>query len=389
MAGLPINPLVHVTRGQLDQIGLSLAEWEGLSANDPEDATDHRDGTAPSHDRSPSPPPQHADGPSSRAPSSDSDDTIDYDIDVPVMALTPADLAALGRHFSAMMVRIDPFDGTGNVKDFLADISRYFEDTNKITDKEKINGFMAHLSGEARLWFRTQSHIDKFEDLKTAFQDRFGITTQQKHGLRTKIYACRQLPGEPFKSFVGRVQELARQIDMGETEIVSVTLSGARPELRPHLSMAQPDTISALLKLPIVADEALVTETNPQFEALNAAMTTQMEKLGNQIAEMGRNDQRRSSRPSYRRPNNGQQRRYQQPAQKYQQQQQTDGNRQKSPSQRSPSSNRTTPPNPCSKCGVQSCRGNPCPAWGKTCFKCGRPNHFSRRCRTKVFFQSP
>ena len=227
------------------------------------------------------------------------------------------------------------------MKDFLADISRYFEDTNKTTDKEKINGFMAHLSGEARLWFRTQSHIDEFEDLQTAFKDRFGITTQQKHGLRTKIYACRQLPGEPFKSFVGLVQELARQIDMGETEIVSVTLSGARPELRPHLSMVQPDTISALLKLPIVADEALVTETNPQFEALNAAMTTQMEKQGNRIAEMGRNDQRRSSRPSYRRPNNGQQRRYQQP-QKYQQQQQSDGNRQKSPSlQRSPSTQNT------------------------------------------------
>ena len=53
-----------------------------------------------------------------------------------------------------------------------------------------------------------QSHIDKFEELQTAFKDRFGITTQQKHGLRTKIYACRQLLGEPFKSFVGRVQEL-------------------------------------------------------------------------------------------------------------------------------------------------------------------------------------
>ena len=105
--------------------------------------------------------------------------------------------------------------------------------------------------------------------------------------------------------------------------------------------MAQPDTISALLKLPIVADEALVTETNPQFEALNVTMTTQMEKLGNQIAEMGRNDQRRSSRPSYRRPNNGQQHRYQQP-QKYHQQQQSDGNRQKSPSlQRLPSTQNT------------------------------------------------
>ena len=155
----------------------------------------------------------------------------------PIMAVTPADLQALGRTFGALMIRLEPFDGSGNVTDFLSDLERYFEDTNKNTDKDKINCLLHHLSGEARLWFRTQTE-DKYDNLKALLQDRFGITTQQQHGIRTKIYSCRQLPGESFKSFVGRIQQLARQIHMPEAEILPVALHGARPELRTQLSRA-------------------------------------------------------------------------------------------------------------------------------------------------------
>lgn len=35
----------------------------------------------------------------------------------------------------------------------------------------------------------------------------------------------------------------------------------------------------------------------------------------------------------------------------------------------------------CGRCGATHAR-NECPAWGKTCLKCGGPNHFSSQCRT-------
>lgn len=35
----------------------------------------------------------------------------------------------------------------------------------------------------------------------------------------------------------------------------------------------------------------------------------------------------------------------------------------------------------CGRCGITHAR-NECPAWGKTCLKCGGPNHFSSQCRT-------
>ena len=378
MAGLPLNPLGRVTRGQLARIGLPLEQWQGLSGDEPDDATNGNGDDADDH--------QHQGDANTQDIESPQEENADGDINPqdPIMAVTPADLQALGRTFGALMIRLEPFDGSGNVTDFLSDLERYFDDTNKVTDKDKINCLLHHLSGEARLWFRTQTD-DKYDNLKASLQDRFGITTQQQHGIRTKIYSCRQLPGESFKSFVGRIQQLARQIDMPEAEILPVALHGARPELRTHLSMAAPKTLSALLKLPLVADEDnLISDVNPQFEALNAAMTEQMAKLGHQIAAIGRNQQQRS-RPSNRRPQ--QQRNGTSPGKFFkpakspsrppQQQQQP----QRRSNSRSPS--RTN----CSKCGYDTCRGNPCPAWGKTCYKCGRPNHLSRCCRTKVNFR--
>ena len=35
----------------------------------------------------------------------------------------------------------------------------------------------------------------------------------------------------------------------------------------------------------------------------------------------------------------------------------------------------------CRRCGTTHAR-NECPAWGKSCLKCGGPNHFSSQCRT-------
>ena len=51
-----------------------------------------------------------------------------------------------------------------------------------------------------------------------------------------------------------------------------VSISGARPELCPHLAMAGPETVQDLFnlfKLAVVANEGLVAEANLHFEALN------------------------------------------------------------------------------------------------------------------------
>ena len=43
----------------------------------------------------------------------------------PTMAVTPDDIAKLGKRLGAMWVRLEPFDGSQNVSDFFKDLQRY------------------------------------------------------------------------------------------------------------------------------------------------------------------------------------------------------------------------------------------------------------------------
>ena len=41
------------------------------------------------------------------------------------MSVTPDDIAKLGKRLGATFVRLEPFDGTQNIKDFFRDFERY------------------------------------------------------------------------------------------------------------------------------------------------------------------------------------------------------------------------------------------------------------------------
>lgn len=51
--------------------------------------------------------------------------------------------------------------------------------------------------------------------------------------------------------------------------------------------------------------------------------------------------------------------------------------------QRSKSKGANIHKNPCNRCGYSHDHSQPCPAIGQECRKCGKPNHFSRVCRSK------
>ena len=57
------------------------------------------------------------------------------------------------------------------------------------------------------------------------------------------------------------MQQMARQIEVPDSEVVEVCINGARTELRPHLAMAAPDSVKDLLKLAVVANESLVADS--------------------------------------------------------------------------------------------------------------------------------
>ena len=314
----------------------------------------------------------------------------------PTMAVTPDDIAKLGKRLGAMWVRLEPFDGSQNVSDFFKDLQRYLSQTGNTTDQEKLDTLISHISGEAKALYRTLE-TPTFDTLKSALEERFGLTDQEKRQLKSTFYSSKQIPGETFKHYVTRMQQLAREINVPDAEVLEVCIGGARAELRPHLAMASPASVAALLKLAVVANESLVADANPQFEALNM-VTNQLQQFERRMTALhtkantdANARSQRNSRPFQRRQrNNGPhfQQAWTPPQQRRQQQTGSTSN----PNNRNKNGRRTPSTSPsrqtCGRCRSNLCQRNPCRAWGLTCNKCGKRNHFAKACRTpNVTFQ--
>ena len=123
---------------------------------------------------------------------------------------------------------------------------------------------ISHITGEARALYRTLE-TPTYASLKTALEERFGLTEQEKRQMKSKFNSAKQIPGETFKQYVTRLQQLAHEINIPDAEVVEVCVGGARAELRSHLAIASPASVAALLKLAVVANESLVADANPQF----------------------------------------------------------------------------------------------------------------------------
>ena len=182
------------------------------------------------------------------------------------MSVTPDDIAKLGKRLGAMFVCLEPFDGTPNIKDFFQDFERYLKQTATTSDSDKLNSLIDHTTGEACAFYRTLTPAPNYAELKTALEDRFGLNIQEKPQIKSRFYSNEQLPGESFKMHVGRMQQMARQIEVPDSEVVEVCINGARTELRPHLAMAAPDSVKDLLKLAVVANESLVADSTRVVE---------------------------------------------------------------------------------------------------------------------------
>ena len=207
-----VNSLAYVTRLRLRKLGITIDDW---------------------------PPPTHhttdEDPENTHEPITREDDLVTM-----VLEQATADaLANLGNQFAALSIRVDPFDGSGNIQNFLDDLDRYMKEVGRTSDDEKLHSLIAHLTGDAKLWFRTLE-TPTWASLKGGLKERFGLTAQQKHAIKTRVFSAKQQPGETFKSYVGRLQQEARKIALDEKELLSIALGSARPHLCLHLAMAKP-----------------------------------------------------------------------------------------------------------------------------------------------------
>ena len=201
-------------------------------------------------------------------------------------------LKMLTKQLNALTIKIDSFDGTGNVQEFLDDFNDYCKEAGKNTEAEKLAVLKNNLHGNAKEWYRLQP-TETWAEISTSILDRYGLTDNQKHAAKAKLFAATQQPQETFSNFVSRVQKLARDTTVNQDELVTISINGARPQIRAHLQMVSPApaTIAALLKLPIVSDDTLQHQLNPGYEALVAEIAS----LNQQVAAISTTKQRDTS----------------------------------------------------------------------------------------------
>ena len=292
-------------------------------------------------------------------------------------------LENLGKQFNALTIKLDYFDGSGDLENFFKDFDRYCDEIGRITDDQKLNCLIGHLKGEAKDCFRLVAN-PTFATVKEALSNRFKPTDQQKYTIKAQLYTMRQLPGESFKQFVTRLQQKSRGIDISEQDLVSVALNGARPVIRAHLAMKEPTTINQLLKLPLAVDDDFLYEESPGYEALNT--------LADKVDTLQRTVSAAVERPPHAQvhfaegADQDRRRRPVSPARR---------RRTPSPASRPRQTFTRTPTfgtrtdtvrkdsTDCSKCATANCEGGRrCPAYGKECRRCHYMHHFARCCKT-------
>ena len=67
--------------------------------------------------------------------------------------------------------------------------------------------------GVAKEWFRLQPSEATSQTISDGLKERFGLTQQQKHAPKTRLFNDQQSTGETFRQFVSRMQSLARPIN--------------------------------------------------------------------------------------------------------------------------------------------------------------------------------
>ncbi len=377
----------------------------------------------------------------------------DADLQAQRLQATLDNLTTELQSMRAFVPKITPFDGKNDsIQLWLADFDRFLTSTRTNSDVDRLNALISHLSGEAKQWFRVLPAASQqtYAALRTALRDKYSKTDFQKIAKKSRLFQLKQRADEPFTDFVHRVQQAASGLQLEESDILSICLQGANPQLQPFLVMAQVTTLDGLLKLPVIAESAMesnIINTNPhvfqvltdkiddlkasvdntkpanrvRFKApgIDTGLNKTYTEFDREFRRSRRTDDRSRSpgprapwtqspapdnrpKPMNPRMNNGgrsdiprfSRTLYREPRMAESERRQDGWNRQPRtnygtrPFQPSYNSTprRLQTPDQCSKCGY-SHNNRPCPAIGKNCSFCNGLNHFRSVCRRRQMMQ--
>ena len=433
----PANRLI-LTRYRLHQAGLNIDQYHELQDNN--QAERRHDNQPPdhaadaAHDRENADPDANADADNpvnniddadnmahnGERPPQNAENNVDDEVDRDVEAHDALIRSLQG--LRTLAITLPKFDGDILIDDWLADFDRYSTETGRLTDENRLYDLISHLGREAKQWYNLQPQATQqdYQTLRDALQEKYQPTPQELLDTRGLLYTMKQGPHQSFREFAKTIQLKARTINMPDAEIVGICVNGARPTLKAHIAMARPQTMDQLLRLPVVVSDI---QEEPAYNVLqqlnekmdNIALSVQQVQTAQhsqkQVTFQTPRDKRSNSRSPVRQDQTDQDRYRQSPRQPWTppppRRPWTPPRQKWTPTQRpwTPTRQPWTPPqtrgremhypNPrsdrpphqtsnCGKCGLR-CRGNQqCPAFQRTCFRCGGIGHFRSTCRSRV-----
>ena len=300
----------------------------------------------------------------------------------------------LAKRINVMGNKITPFRGEAdeNVLDFIDEYERFINLTGYTEDEDKKWQLTVNLKGPAKQWLLIQNHKDmSAEELVNALKDNYKLSKRSKFAKKVKLYDMSQEPGEKYKTFVNRLRQKARPLDITEKELLGIATSKADKKLRAFLAQADPKSISELLKLPIVEDPELeppdVSDSVAQIVDMSGTLVKEIKDLKSQIEDSISevNAIRAGQNQTTPRSNDS-------PIQGVQNEKQTQSNQLTPEILNNTGVRRNTRliPSilPCGRCGkhYQSCIDNyqNCPAFNQACLRCGLQGHFAVCCTTRT-----
>ncbi len=254
----------------------------------------------------------------------------------------------------------------GNWKDFIASYRIYATATGVDSKEEKIQcATFLHVAGpQAQKVFQTMTIADANKDKITHLINRFEQHCELKQNVtfsRYKFNSRYQKEGETFDKFLTDLKNMVR----GEFGILEKSLLkdrivvGVREERLREKLLQTPD-----LDLDTATNQCRVYEMSMiQMKSFSQGLS-----VSNSAASSDSKDEsvvHRSNPSSY----HGNRKKRQFPSKKYDEPRAQSGP--------------TVPPSECFSCGYRHGREKPCPAKGQTCRKCGKMNHFKKKCKSR------
>lgn len=233
-------------------------------------------------------------------------------------------------------------DGTENAQLWFQKLEFLLKNKN-ITDESACSTLPLLLNDNALNWFISlpDNVKENFIDLKAAFLDRYGPNKSTRWFMVSELYKMKQEQNEKVLDFISKITASTMGLDIPQNQLKEIILQGLKPEIRQFILQKEENpNISNIQKYAKMAEEVCFGSQNTTVMSAIERIEDKLQQMTSTINSVTANRERpsRNRNPPYQRIE-------------------------------------------CRKCG-QFHKWNRCPAYGKTCKKCGKLNHFAKVCRS-------